>query len=189
MVITFVWAYGVILAIFPLFGWGHYTKEGLQRCSIDTYNSKTDNVAYNYTLLGFGYVLPVMCAITCFALIRLEFKKMSRSGTRYQGRNSLLVRDTLKRERSAMLMFGLMVFSFVLAWTPYAICLFYQQHTGNRVSSLLIDISSYFGKSSTIFNPIIYSIIQKNFNTTMKTIFCRSFCCKRNEQKLLVVDL
>lgn len=186
-IVAAVWSYGVILAALPLAGWGRYTNEKLHRCSIDTFSRKQVDIVYNYSLLAFGYGVPIACTITCFMFIKIEFQKMSRNGSRNQGRNSSLVQDTLRRERSLTLMFALMTFSFVVAWTPYAVCLFYQQQTGNQIEARLIDASAYFGKSSTVFNPIVYSMVQKNFNTTLKAIFGKCCCIwdsnKNNNEK------
>ena len=173
MAIWMVWAYGVVLAVLPFVGLGRYVPESKTRCSIDTYdNTKLTNLVYNYLLFMFGYVFPIACTIVCFALIKAEFKKMSVSSLHAQGRNSSLVRDTLTRERSLTLMFALQVLAFILAWTPYAICLLYQQYTGHRVSKLLIDVSSYSGKASTVLNPVIYCIAYRTFNRTIKSLFC-----------------
>lgn len=56
----------------------------------------------------------------------------------------------------------LMVIGFLMAWTPYAsVALWIFLNQGADFSATLMTIPAFFSKSSALYNPIIYVLLNK----------------------------
>lgn len=56
----------------------------------------------------------------------------------------------------------LMVLGFMLAWTPYAVVAFWIfTNKGADFSATLMAVPAFFSKSSSLYNPIIYVLMNK----------------------------
>ena len=66
----------------------------------------------------------------------------------------------------------IMVASFLLCWTPYAIVAFmYYLHDYDTVPLALAAAAPYTAKSSTIYNPVIYFLAVKRFRQDFYEVF------------------
>ena len=63
-----------------------------------------------------------------------------------------------------------LIATFLMAWTPYSVCVFVVTVNGH-VPAGLLSFASVFAKSSTLYNPIIYSIFMKDFRDRCKRFF------------------
>ena len=67
-----------------------------------------------------------------------------------------------------------MITTFLLAWTPYALCVFVLSANG-YVHSNLYCAAAIFAKMSSLYNPIIYICFTNGFRAHCKAVFgCRS---------------
>ena len=56
----------------------------------------------------------------------------------------------------------LMVLGFMLAWTPYAVVAFWIfTNKGADFTATLMSVPAFFSKSSSLYNPIIYVLMNK----------------------------
>lgn len=56
----------------------------------------------------------------------------------------------------------LMVLGFMLAWTPYAVVAFWIfTNKGADFTATLMAVPAFFSKSSSLYNPIIYVLMNK----------------------------
>ncbi len=76
-------------------------------------------------------------------------------------------RAASRAELRVVCMVAVMIASFLLAWTPYAIVSLVVTF-GNSVSPSLAIIPALIAKSSTCYNPIIYVGLNTQVNTVMK---------------------
>lgn len=166
------WLYGIIWGTFPWIGWGAYSveSESKHRCSIDL-RTQTSNVkSFNYSLLCFCYIIPIFIVIVSFVIIKKEMKKMLQFAKKATGKNSKSTRASIKSERLFTFVVGVMLTAFIVAWTPYAICVFYFSIKG-EISEVVLDVASYLGKSSGLLNPIIYVFMYKEFRSAVRRLF------------------
>ncbi|XP_066925346.1 rhodopsin-like [Clytia hemisphaerica] len=188
--VSIAWIYGTVLGVCPLLGWGNYTHEGvsMKRCSIDINMNTWSVTTYNYSLLLLGYLIPIAASVACYVVIKKEYGKLSEKAVRYQGKSSLMTQHTMDIQRSFTLMFLVMLLAFLISWTPYALCIIYRLCHGT-VSPFVLDISAYFGKSSIIFNPIIYTLIYKNFNKALRRVLsfhpCQDTARRRTQSNII----
>nr|XP_021406018.1 blue-sensitive opsin [Lonchura striata domestica] len=81
---------------------------------------------------------------------------------------------TQKAEREVTKMVVVMVLGFLVCWLPYcSFALWVVTHRGHPFDVGLASIPSVFSKASTVYNPIIYVFMNKQFRSCMlKLVFC-----------------
>lgn len=68
----------------------------------------------------------------------------------------------LRYEKKLAAMFLVMIFCYLLCWTPYAVVsMLVAFGKQNAVSPTVAVIPSFFAKSSTAYNPIIYGFMNR----------------------------
>jgi len=181
MFVGLCWSYGALWATLPWFGWGRYAYESktAHRCSIDILSQNKTYISYNYALLFFCYVIPIFVMLISFVFIKREMGKMLHKIKNSTGKNSKSTNATVKQERTFTLVVAVMLMSFLLAWTPYAVCVFLVS-TNIDVSPVMLNVSAYLGKSSCVHNPIIYVFLYKHFRKQLLKVFLCCFCISSN---------
>ncbi|TFJ96579.1 thioredoxin [Platysternon megacephalum] len=81
---------------------------------------------------------------------------------------------TQKAEREVTKMVVVMVAGFLVCWLPYAsFALWVVTHRGEPFDVRLASVPSVFSKASTVYNPVIYVFMNKQFRSCMlKLVFC-----------------
>nr|QGW08855.1 green-sensitive opsin [Carcharhinus melanopterus] len=156
----------------PLFGWSRYLPEGFQcSCGPDYYtmNPKYNNRSYVIYMFVGHFLIPV--AIIFFSYGRLICKVKEAAAQQQESAT------TQKAEKEVTRMVVLMVIGFMTAWLPYTIAAFWIfMNQGADFSATLMTIPAFFAKSSTIYNPVIYVLMNKQFRNCMLT----TLCCGKN---------
>ena len=82
-------------------------------------------------------------------------------------------------DRQMILLTALMTTAYCIAWLPYAIISILQMYgMGDSFGGLVTTIPAFLAKSFTIFDPIIYCFINKDFRRAVKD------CWKKNVLRL-----
>lgn len=69
---------------------------------------------------------------------------------------------TQKAEKEVTRMVIIMVISFLICWLPYASVAFYIfTNQGSDFGPIFMTIPAFFAKSSAIYNPVIYIVMNK----------------------------
>ena len=162
--ISVCWFYGTLWATLPMTGWGAYGFESRtnHRCSIVITTRDSNIMSYNYALLVFCYVIPIIVMVVSLMIAKRAMLGMVHRIQTATGKNSKQSNLTAKQERLFTIVVLVMLASFVTAWTPYAICVFLAS-IDVHVSAVALDVSAYLGKSAIIHNPIIYVFLYKQF--------------------------
>lgn len=62
----------------------------------------------------------------------------------------------------------IMVIAFLICWVPYASVAFYIfTNQGSDFGPIFMTIPAFFAKSSSIYNPVIYIVMNKQVNDRM----------------------
>ncbi|XP_047140359.1 melanopsin-B [Hydra vulgaris] len=151
------WIYGFTLAVMPFVGFSSYTLEETRaRCSINFSPKTRVEKIYLILLIAFGFFIPVIiisisCLYTAYVM-RTKYKYFNAT----YGRENIETKRYKEKEKKAFLSFVLMILSFIVCWTPYAIIGFFSAFTSIKIFKWLLHLAVYFGKCSTIVNPVIY---------------------------------
>nr|QJT41766.1 short wavelength opsin 2 [Carnegiella strigata] len=163
------WFCALLASVPPLFGWSRYIPEGLQcSCGPDWYttNNKYNNESYVMFLFCFCFGFPLSVIIFCYGQLLFTLK----SAAKAQADSA----STQKAEREVTKMVVVMVFGFLVCWMPYAsFALWVVFNRGQPFDLRLATIPSCLCKASTVYNPVIYVFMNKQFRSCMmKLIFC-----------------
>ncbi|KAM4582451.1 green-sensitive opsin [Fundulus diaphanus] len=157
------WVMALSAAVPPLVGWSRYIPEGLQvSCGPDYYTMAPgfNNESYVMYLFSCHFCFPVFTIFFTYGSLVMTVKAAAA-----QQQDSA---STQKAEKEVTRMCILMVFGFLLAWVPYAsfsASIFFNK--GAAFSATAMAIPSFFSKSSALFNPIIYILMNKQFRNCM----------------------
>ncbi|KAI3370077.1 hypothetical protein L3Q82_024859 [Scortum barcoo] len=156
--IALSWLWSLTWNLPPLFGWGRYELEGVgTSCAPDWHNHDPHNVSY---ILAYFAV----CFATPFAIILASYTKLM--WTLHQVSKMACVEGgaVAKGEMKVASMVVLMVLTFLISWLPYAsLALLVVYNPDVEIHPLVGTVPVYLAKSSTVYNPIIYIYLNKQF--------------------------
>lgn len=106
----------------------------------------------------------VICKLKKYAMLLLFlFLLQLRSVEDFQ---TVQVIRLLKYEKKVAKMCFLMISTFLICWMPYAVVsLLVTYGYGNLVTPTVAIIPSFFAKSSTAYNPVIYIFMSRKVGT------------------------
>lgn len=69
---------------------------------------------------------------------------------------------TQKAEKEVTRMVIIMVIAFLICWVPYAsVAAYIFTHQGSNFGPIFMTVPAFFAKSSSIYNPVIYIMMNK----------------------------
>ncbi|XP_044146948.1 vertebrate ancient opsin-like [Bufo gargarizans] len=149
------WSYSLFWTLPPLFGWSSYVPEGPgTTCSVNWHSRDAMNTSYIVCLFIFCLVLPFFLIVYCYGRLLVAIKQIS-GVTKGTART---------REQRVLIMVIVMVVCFLICWLPYGImALIATFGTPGLIPPSASIIPSILAKSSTVYNPIIYIFLNKQF--------------------------
>ncbi|XP_043913955.1 opsin-3 [Protopterus annectens] len=168
--ITYIWLYSLAWTGAPLIGWNKYKLEIHKLgCSV-AWDSKDPNDASYVLLFFFGCLaVPVGIMAYCYGHI-LYTVRMLRCVQELQ---TAQIAKILRYEKKVAKMCFLMIFTFLVCWMPYAVVSLLMAHGhSNIISPTVAIIPSFFAKSSTTYNPIIYIFMSRKFRRCLVHLLC-----------------
>ncbi|CAI5687735.1 parapinopsin-like [Oreochromis niloticus] len=152
------WLWSLTWNLPPLFGWGRYELEGVgTSCAPDWHNRDPQNVSYIVAYFAVCFAVP-------FAIILVSYTKLM--WTLHQVSKMACVEDgaVAKGEMKVASMVILMVLTFLISWMPYAtLAMLVVYNPDVKIHPLVGTVPVYLAKSSTVYNPIIYIYLNKQF--------------------------
>ncbi|XP_060625689.1 vertebrate ancient opsin-like [Anolis sagrei] len=149
------WLYSLIWTVPPLIGWSSYGLEGAgTSCSVRWTSETLESVTYIICLFIFCLAIPVMVMIYCYARLFYAVKQVGK------------IRKTSARKREFHVLFMIIttIICYLICWMPYGvIALLATFGRPGLVSPVASVIPSILAKSSTVCNPIIYILMNKQF--------------------------
>uniref|UniRef100_A0A8C5MBW9 G-protein coupled receptors family 1 profile domain-containing protein n=1 Tax=Leptobrachium leishanense TaxID=445787 RepID=A0A8C5MBW9_9ANUR len=149
------WVYSLCWTLPPLFGWSSYGPEGTGiTCSVNWHSQDAINTSYIVCLFIFCLAIPFMVIVYCYGRLLIAIKQIS-GVTKGSART---------REQRVLIMVIVMVVCFLLCWLPYGImALIATFGKPGLITPTASIIPSVLAKSSTVYNPIIYIFLNKQF--------------------------
>ncbi|XP_026187307.1 parapinopsin a [Mastacembelus armatus] len=156
VVLSWVWSF--VWNTPPLFGWGSYELEGVEvSCAPNWYSRDVGNMSY--IIIYF-----LLCFAVPFSIIMVSYSRLL--WTLHQV-TKLQVSDTGRINRVEMQvarMVVVMVLTFLVTWLPYAaMALAVILDSSLYIDPIVATIPVYLAKSSTVYNPIIYVFMNRQF--------------------------
>ncbi|XP_005307024.1 vertebrate ancient opsin-like [Malaclemys terrapin pileata] len=157
------WLYSLIWTVPPLIGWSSYGIEGAgTSCSVRWTSKTAESVSYIICLFIFCLVIPVMVMIYCYGRLLYAVKQVGK----------IRKNAARKREYHVLFMVITTIICYLICWMPYGvIALLATFGSPGAVSPVAYVIPSILAKSSTVFNPIIYILMNKQFYKCFLLLF------------------
>ncbi|XP_007258763.3 opsin-3 [Astyanax mexicanus] len=168
--ITHIWLYSLAWTGAPLLGWNRYTLEVHQLgCSLDWASKDPNDASFILFFLLGCFFVPVGVMVYCYGNI-LYTVHMLRS---IEDLQTVQIIKILRYEKKVAAMFLLMIFCYLLCWTPYAVVSMLEAFGKQSVVSPTVAIiPSFFAKSSTAYNPLIYAFMSRKFRRCIMQLLC-----------------
>ncbi|KAE8604671.1 hypothetical protein XENTR_v10014780 [Xenopus tropicalis] len=149
------WIYSLVWTLPPLFGWSKYGPEGPgTTCSVNWHSRDANNISYIVCLFIFCLALPFAVIVYCYGRLLFAIKQVS----------GVSKSSSRAREQRVLIMVIVMVVCFLLCWLPYGVmALVATFGKPGIISPSASIIPSVLAKSSTVYNPIIYIFLNKQF--------------------------
>ncbi|KAG9333623.1 hypothetical protein JZ751_010796 [Albula glossodonta] len=161
------WLYSLFWTVPPLLGWSSYGLEGAgTSCSVSWTERTPQSHSYIICLFIFCLVLPVTVMVYCYGRLLYAVKQVGK------------IRKTAARRREYHILFMVIttVVCYLLCWMPYGIvALMATFGRPGTISPVASVVPSLLAKSSTVINPLIYILMNKQFYRC----FLILFRCKR----------
>uniref|UniRef100_A0A665U4I8 Pinopsin-like n=1 Tax=Echeneis naucrates TaxID=173247 RepID=A0A665U4I8_ECHNA len=155
------WLYSVGWTVPPLLGWSSYGPEGAgTSCSVTWTDRTSRSHSYIICLFIFCLGLPVLVMVYCYGRLLYAVKQVGH------------IRRSAARHREFHILFMVIttVVCYLLCWMPYGVvammATFGQPGLISPVASV---IPSILAKSSTVINPIIYILMNKQVMSDSQT--------------------
>lgn len=172
--LLFVWLLVFAITSLPLIGWSRYSEEGIgTSCSVDLSPTSINGISYTIFIIIIGYVIPLLITV-CFNIGFLrEVQRIINRGKRrrvgYGGADRAMTKAERELMKQMCLQVVALVASFNISWLPYAIIVVLSLIRGKPFENRQIaSIPSYFAKSYTVYDPLIFFILNKKFRSMLK---------------------
>ncbi|KAJ0061623.1 hypothetical protein NL108_005773, partial [Boleophthalmus pectinirostris] len=151
------WVYSLAWTLPPLLGWSSYGPEGPgTTCSVQWDMQSPTARSYVSCLFTFCLLLPLLLMLFCYGRIIMAVRTVTKQVPR------LSTSSAEKREGRVLLMVVSMVTGYLVCWLPYGVVamLFSFGHPG-AVPPVASLVPSLLAKTSTVLNPVIYVLLNK----------------------------
>ncbi|KAJ1185810.1 hypothetical protein NDU88_002597 [Pleurodeles waltl] len=167
---AFTWVWSLIWTAPPLFGWSSYVPEGLgTSCGPNWYTGGSNNNSYIMALFITCFAMPLSMIIFSYASLLMTLRAVAAQQKESE--------TTQRAEREVTRMVIAMVMAFLICWLPYAtFAMVVATNKDIVIQPALASMPSYFSKTATVYNPVIYVFMNKQFRNCLLALMC----CGRN---------
>ncbi|KAM8924414.1 opsin-VA-like [Pelodytes ibericus] len=163
--ILFVWIFSFVWTIPPTLGWSSYTTSKIgTTCEPNWYSGRISDQTYIITFLVTCFVLPLMVIFISYGKLMRKLRKVSDT----QGR----LGSTRKPEKEVTRMVIIMIIAFLICWSPYAaFSILVTAWPSIDLDARLAAIPAFFAKTASMYNPVIYVFMNKQFRRCLLQMF------------------
>lgn len=172
-IIVFLWVFAALWGIFPLIGWSSYAPEGTgTSCSIKWQSDDLVDTSFIICIFVIFFLSPAVSMVISYAIIYHDLQQMAkRAKCRWSNKAQQTLQVVGARKKTVLTGF-IMIASFFVVWTPYAVVSFCAAFGKlQSIPPLAATIPGMFAKTSMLLNPIIYVIRYKRFREGVKKVF------------------
>ncbi|XP_029291918.1 parapinopsin a [Cottoperca gobio] len=162
------WLWSFLWNTPPLFGWGGYELEGVKTsCAPNWYSRDVGNMSYIIIYFCFCFAVPFSIIIVSYSRLLWTLRQVTKLQICEAG-------STNRVEMQVARMVVVMVLAFLVTWLPYAaMALAVIMDSSLYIDPVIATIPVYLAKSSTVYNPIIYIFMNRQFRGyAVPTVLC-----------------
>ena len=187
-VLMLSWVTSLLLAAFPLLGFGSYgLEENSLRCSINWRNSDLLNRLYQGLVFICCFFIPLFAMIFFYIILRrfIRNSRIAMAGVFEDVTTSAITKARLKAEGRVTAMFFTMAFVFIISWSPYAVLSLMNTFTSSSVTinSIVQSVAVIPAKASTLYNPVVIAYYDQSFRQfLLRFVKCNKSFCRINDR-------
>ncbi|XP_068198575.1 opsin-5 [Antennarius striatus] len=180
--LAFVWAYAGFWATMPVVGWGNYAPEPFgTSCTLDWWLAQASFSGQSFVMaiLFFCLILPTGIIVFSYVMIIFKVKSSAKEISHFDACNRNSHTLEMKLTKVAMLICA----GFLIAWIPYAVVSVVSAF--GEPDSVPIPVSvipTLLAKSSAMYNPIIYQVVDLK-NSCLKSTCFKALKERKNFRK------
>uniref|UniRef100_H0ZN75 G-protein coupled receptors family 1 profile domain-containing protein n=1 Tax=Taeniopygia guttata TaxID=59729 RepID=H0ZN75_TAEGU len=177
--IVFVWSFSFIWTIPPTTGWSSYTTSKIgTTCEPNWYSGAYADHTYIITFFTTCFIVPLLVILVSYGKLVWKLKKVSDA----QGRLGAARRP----ERQVTRMVVFMIVAFLICWMPYAtFSILVTAYPSIELDPCVAAIPAFFSKTATVYNPVIYVFMNKQFRQCLIQMFsCSAIGTAESNMKL-----
>ncbi|XP_022346175.1 visual pigment-like receptor peropsin [Crassostrea virginica] len=172
------YVYACLWASLPLLGWGEY---GVEPYGTSCTLKWTSDKEFVTLMLISCIILPVFVMKYCYGGVYLYLRRHCK---KFRTDRSKTGNNIRKREEYLIKMAFMMCCAFMLTWTPYAVVSFWAAYGEPKSIPVRLTLASVLiAKTSTIWNPLIYFVLNKKFKPHIRLCLRTFFRCETNAQQ------
>ncbi|XP_068996164.1 parapinopsin a [Embiotoca jacksoni] len=158
VVLSWVWSF--VWNTPPLFGWGSFELEGVKTsCAPNWYSRDVGNMSYIIIYFFLCFAVPFSIIMVSYSQLLWTLRQVTKLQVSEAG-------STNRVEVQVARMIVVMVLAFLIAWLPYAsMALAVIIDSSLYIDPVIATIPVYLAKSSTVYNPIIYIFMNRQFRS------------------------
>lgn len=160
--LTIGWLYGLLWAIPPLFGLHSYAKiqtNSIQCTLVYAKRSSTAATVYYYGIFVLALFVPGTVMILFYVLIIAELRKAKKKAVHRSGRLSVVSIASGKNITIQKIIVCSLLTLYMISWLPFTLISLFHYNVTMTIECLAI----YLAKSSTIWSPLIFCVLEKKF--------------------------
>nr|XP_019610655.1 PREDICTED: long-wave-sensitive opsin 1 [Rhinolophus sinicus] len=165
--IAFSWVWAAVWTAPPIFGWSRYWPHGLKTsCGPDVFSGSSYPGVQSYmiVLMITCCIIPLSVIVLCYLQVWLAIRAVAKQQKESE--------STQKAEKEVTRMVVVMILAYCFCWGPYTFfACFAAAHPGYAFHPLVAALPAYFAKSATIYNPIIYVFMNRQFRNCILQLF------------------
>ena len=184
MLLLLIWVSATFWMVTPFFGWGSFMMEGYgTTCTYDYLTTSVNVQTFLAGMLLFEFIIPLVIMVYAYGSIyisvRESSKELEQANKRLPTENitgNKFDRRMLEIKVAKTALFTLLL--FCIAWLPYVVLtLLGMFNLHSYVTPIASTLAGLLAKSSTAYNPFIYTISHDTFRKRLSATFgCRSYC-------------
>nr|ALG92545.1 parapinopsin-2 [Danio rerio]BAV78538.1 visible light sensitive parapinopsin [Danio rerio] len=149
------WLWSLIWNTPPLLGWGSYQLEGAgTSCGPHWQSRELRDVSYIICYFSVCFAVPFAIILVSYSWLLYTLRQVAKVGGGAAAR----------AEARVAWMVVMMVLAFLVSWLPYAaLALTVVSKPEVQLAVLVKVLPIYMAKSSTVYNPLIYIYMNKQF--------------------------
>ncbi|XP_062436354.1 vertebrate ancient opsin-like [Rhea pennata] len=162
--IAFVWSFSFVWTVPPTMGWSSYTTSKIgTTCEPNWYSRAYTDHTYIIKFFTTCFIVPLLVILVSYGKWMQKLRKVSDT----QGR-----RGTARKQRRVTRMVVVMIAAFLICWTPYAtFSILVAACPSVELDPRLAAVPAFFSKTATVYNPIIYVFMNKQFRKCLIQMF------------------
>uniref|UniRef100_A0A8B9DCD9 G-protein coupled receptors family 1 profile domain-containing protein n=1 Tax=Anser cygnoides TaxID=8845 RepID=A0A8B9DCD9_ANSCY len=163
--IAFVWTFSFLWTIPPTMGWSSYTTSKIgTTCEPNWYSGAYTDHTYIIAFFTTCFIVPLLVILVSYGKLMQKLRKVSDTQCR--------LGTTRKPERQVTRMVIVMIIAFLICWMPYAaFSILVTAYPSIELDPRLAAIPAFFSKTATVYNPIIYVFMNKQFRKCLVEMF------------------